>query len=68
MEGRNLVTIKKAHQLTGASTSFFKQLLREKKLTKFKVNSATYISLTEFENIAQPIAQSHGPIIHARGI
>lgn len=54
MEGKNLVTVKKAHEITGASISFFKQLLREKKLTKYKVNSATYLSLTEFENIAQP--------------
>jgi hypothetical protein len=54
MEAKNLVTVKKAHEVTGASISFFKQLLREKKLTKFKVNSATYVSLAEFEKIAQP--------------
>ncbi|MBX2916730.1 MAG: hypothetical protein KF856_15780 [Cyclobacteriaceae bacterium] len=53
MENLNLVTIKKASELTGASTSFFKQLLREKKLRRFKVNSATYISLKQFEGIAQ---------------
>lgn len=55
MDGKNLVTIKKAHQITGASTSYFKQLLREGKLTRFKINSATYISLVEFENLAQPV-------------
>jgi len=54
MEGKNLVTVKKAHEITGASISFFKQLLREKKLTKYKVNSATYLSLSEFEKIAEP--------------
>jgi hypothetical protein len=54
MEDRKLVTIKKAHQETGASQSFFKQLLREGKLTKFRVNTAVYVSLTEFQNIAQP--------------
>jgi hypothetical protein len=51
---KNLVTIKKASQLTGASPSFFKQLLREGKLTRFKINSATYVSLVEFEKIAAP--------------
>jgi hypothetical protein len=58
MDGKNLnlVTVKKANQLTGASPSFFRQLLREKKLTTFRVNSAVYISLQEFESIAQPQA------------
>lgn len=54
MDGKNLVTIKKAHQVTGASTSYFKQLLRQGRLTRYKINSATYVSLNEFENIAQP--------------
>lgn len=53
MENLNLVTIKKASELTGASASFFKQLLREKKLRRYKVHSATYISLTEFQAIAE---------------
>ena len=51
----NLITIRRAHELTGASISFFKQLLREGKLKRYKVNSATYISLTEFEQLAQPV-------------
>lgn len=55
MDGKNLVTLKKASETTGASISFFKQLLREKKLTRYKVNSATYLSLAEFEKIAQPV-------------
>jgi hypothetical protein len=50
---KNLRTIKKAHQETGASISYFKQLLREGKLNRYKINSATYISLAEFENLAQ---------------
>lgn len=54
-KGLNLVTIKKANQLTGASTSFFKQLLREGKLKKYRINSAIYISLSEFEKIAQSV-------------
>jgi hypothetical protein len=54
-EDKRLVTIKKAHQETGVSPSFFKQLLREGKLTRFKINSATYVSLREFEQIAQPV-------------
>lgn len=51
---KNLRTIKKAHLETGASISYFKQLLREGKLTRYKINSATYVSLSEFEKIAQP--------------
>jgi hypothetical protein len=51
---KQLVTVKKAHQTTGASVSFFKQLLRERKLTRYKINSATYVSLSEFESIAMP--------------
>ena len=52
--GKNLVTVRKAHQITGASMSFFRQLIREEKLKKYTVNSAVYISLTEFEQLAQP--------------
>lgn len=54
MTEKRLVTIKKAHEITGASISFFKQLLREGKLTRYKINTATYVSLTEFEKIAEP--------------
>lgn len=53
---KNLVTIKKAHELTGASVSYFKQLLREGKLRRYKINSSTYVSLAEFEQLAQPAA------------
>jgi len=52
--GRELATLKKASERTGASISFIKQLVRENKLTKYKINSATYISLTEFEQIEKP--------------
>jgi hypothetical protein len=55
MTDKKLVTIKKAHTETGASISFIKQLLREKKLTRHKIHSATYISLVEFERLAQPV-------------
>ena len=55
MTEKKLVTIKKASQETGASVSYFKQLLRERKLTRFKINSATYVSLVEFESIAKPV-------------
>lgn len=47
-----LRTIKRASAETGASQSFFKQLLREGKLTRYGVNSARYVSLTEFERLA----------------
>lgn len=47
-----LRTIKKAHQEVGVSTSFIKQLLKEGKLQRFKINKATYISMAQFEKIA----------------
>lgn len=49
-----LVTIKKAHEVTGVSRSFFRKLISENKLTRYKIHSATYVSLVEFENLAQP--------------
>jgi hypothetical protein len=52
---KNLRTIKKAASETGASVPFLNQLLQEGKLTRFKINTATYISMTEFESIAIPI-------------
>lgn len=54
MATKNLRTIKKAAAETGVSISYFKQLLREGKLTRYKINSATYVSLVEFEKLAQP--------------
>ncbi len=50
---KNLRTIKKASQETGASVSFFKQLIREGLLKRYKVHSATYVSLAEFEQLAE---------------
>jgi hypothetical protein len=46
-----------ASAITGSSTSFFKQLIREKKLTRYKINTATFISLLEFEKLA--VAQTN---------
>jgi hypothetical protein len=52
--GLRLVTIKKMHTTTGASQSFIKQLIREKKLTRYRINSAVYVSMAEFESTAKP--------------
>lgn len=49
-----LVTIRKASAITGSSVSFFKQLIREKKLVSYRINSATFVSLVEFERLAIP--------------
>jgi len=57
MENKRLRTLKQASQETGSSISFFKQLVREQKLTKYSVNSAVYVSLAEFEKIAKPVVQ-----------
>ena len=55
-----LVTIKKASEITGSSASFFKQLLREGKLNRYKINSATFVSLLEFESLAMS-SKNHKP-------
>lgn len=51
-ELKQLMTIKKLSKEVGASESFIKQLLREKKLTRYKIHSATFVSLVEFEQLA----------------
>jgi hypothetical protein len=53
-ERKNLVRIKKAHELTGTSVSFFKKLLKENRLQRYKIDRCTYVSLVEFEKMAQP--------------
>jgi hypothetical protein len=52
---KNLRTIKKAAAEIGISPRFLTQLLQEGRLTKYKINSAVYVSMTEFESIAIPI-------------
>lgn len=51
---KNLRTVKKAAAETGASISLLKRLMKAGRLTSYKINSATYISLVEFEKLAQP--------------
>lgn len=53
MESKQLMTIKRASQETGVSISFFKKLLQEGRLRRYKINSATYVSIKEFESLAQ---------------
>lgn len=50
-----LVTVRKASQLIGASQGFLRTLIRKKMLTKYTVNTAVYVSLREFEQIADPM-------------
>lgn len=50
---KNLRTIKKAAEITGASERFLVQLIQEGKLTRHKINTATFISMDEFESIAK---------------
>jgi hypothetical protein len=54
-EGKKLTTIKKLSLDTGTSTSFIKQLIREGKLKRYRINSAVFISVNEFEQIALPV-------------
>ena len=60
MTDLRLVTVKKAYEITGLSASFFKKLIHDGKLKRHKVNTATLISLTEFEQFAQPGPPSLG--------
>lgn len=58
MTDKRLRTIKKAAQETGASTSFLRRLVREGKLNAYKIHSALYVSLAEFEAIATQVKKS----------
>jgi hypothetical protein len=56
---KQLMTIKHAAQLTGLSIGFFKKLLKDKRLTRYKIDaasdrSATFIDLLEFQRLAAP--------------
>lgn len=50
---RAIVTIKRAAMLTGSSQSFFRKLLQDKKLKTYRIQSAVYVSLEEFEALAE---------------
>lgn len=54
---KHLRTIKKASEEIGILTSFLRKLIRDGSLTKYKIYSAVYISLVEFESLAQPAEQ-----------
>lgn len=58
-EAKELRTIKRVAEVTGASERFLVQLLTEGKLTRYKINTATYISLIEFEQLAKPITKQN---------
>lgn len=51
---KNLMTVKAISSRTGASISFIKKLLAEGRLKRYRINSAVYVSLLEFETIAEP--------------
>ncbi|HTF19389.1 MAG TPA: hypothetical protein VK658_15015 [Chryseolinea sp.] len=61
MTSLRLMTCRKAAFLTGSSSTFFRQLLKQKKLTRYEVNSSVYISLTEFEALASAKNQEIPP-------
>lgn len=58
-QDKKLRTIKRLHEECGISISYIKQLLRQGKLTRFKIGSATYVSLTEFEQLAVTTPVDH---------
>lgn len=50
-----LRTINQAAKETGTSPRFINHLLTAGKLTRYKINTATFISMEEFEQIAVPV-------------
>lgn len=52
---KHLMTVKKLSATTGISESFIWYLLGEGRLTTYKINSSTLVSLIEFESIARPM-------------
>lgn len=52
-----LVTVRRASELTGISDQFIKALLKNGKLKKRKINSAIFISMTEFELLAEEMSK-----------
>jgi len=55
MTDRRLRTMKKICQETGSSRTFIYDLLRAKALRRYKIQDVLYISLAEFEALAQPV-------------
>lgn len=51
---KRLRTIKRASAETGVSQSFLRKLLQQGKLTTYRIHSAVYVSLLEFEMLAKP--------------
>ncbi len=50
---KHLRTMKAASRQIGPSISFFKQLVKEGKLKKYRIRRTAYISLVEFESLAE---------------
>ena len=65
-DSKNLVTVKKAHELTGNSIDFFRRLLRNGKLRRYKVNTSTFLSLAEFEELASKSSEQSKQKTHRR--
>lgn len=55
MTDKRLRTLKKFCEETGSSKSFIYDLLRAGVLRRYKIQDVLYVSLTEFESVAQPV-------------
>lgn len=55
MTDKRLRTVKKICQETGSSRTFIYDLLRGGALRRYKIQDVLYVSLAEFESIAQPV-------------
>lgn len=56
---KHLRTMKAASRQIGPSISFFKQLVKEGKLKKYRIRRTAYISLLEFESLAIQVDKVH---------
>jgi hypothetical protein len=52
---KRLRTIKRLTSEVGMSSRYITKLMRQGRLTRYKVGRSTYVSLTEFEEIAKPV-------------
>lgn len=60
-----LMTVKKASEISGLSQSFLRKLLQQRKLKRYKINSATLLNFKEIEKIAQ-LAMLPDNIMHSK--
>jgi hypothetical protein len=62
-ELKHLRTLKAASAQVGPSISFFKKLVKQGRLRKYRIDRTAYISLVEFESLAIPARELKKPLL-----